>query len=78
MSAKVQTEQVLPEIRVDESGTLSIADERIVLATKLELAIAKSGIFSVELGVPADFDVETLTGPDVSHWDEIKEGGAAA
>lgn len=70
----VHTERVLPEVRVTEAGTLSIGDERIMLATKLSLAIAKAGIFSVELGIPKDFDVETLTGPDVSHWDETRGG----
>ncbi len=75
VSVTVHTEQVLPEIRVAETGTVSIGDERIVLSTKLELTIAKSGIFSAKLDIPADFDVETLTGRDVSHWDEIKEDG---
>ncbi|MDD4871830.1 MAG: hypothetical protein PHR77_14830 [Kiritimatiellae bacterium] len=70
----VHTERVLSEVRVTETGTLSIGDERIMLATKLSLAIAKAGIFSVELGIPKDLDVETLTGPDVSHWDETKSG----
>ena len=80
VAATVHTEQVLPEIRVTETGTLSIADERIVLATKLILSIAKAGIFQADLTIPADFDVETLTGKDVSHWDEAKaaEGEAAA
>jgi len=71
----VETEQVLPEIRVTETGTLSIADERIVLATKLSLAVAKAGVFSASLEIPDDFDVETLTGKDVSHWDESKDQG---
>jgi len=70
----VHTERVLPEVRVLETGSLDIGDERIVLATKLGLTIAKAGIFSVELGIPKDFDVETLTGPAVSHWDETKGG----
>ena len=73
VSATVHTERVLPEIRIVETGTLSIADERIVLATKLDVTLAKSGVFSLGLGIPADFDVETLTGPDVSHWDEERE-----
>jgi len=68
----VHTERVLPEVRVVEAGSLDIGDERVVLATKLSLAVAKAGIFSVELGIPKDFDVETLTGADVSHWDETK------
>jgi hypothetical protein len=70
VSVAIHTERVLPEIRVTESGTVSVADERIVLATKLNLRISKAGIFSVELGMPPGFDVETLSGADVSHWDE--------
>ncbi len=64
-------EQVLPEIRVKENGALSVGDERIVLTTSIELTIAKAGIFSVRLGIPVDYDVESLSGRDVSHWDEI-------
>lgn len=73
VAATVHTEQVLPEVRVTETGTLSIADERIVLSTKLILKIAKAGVFLAELTLPDDFDVETLTGKDVSHWDETKD-----
>jgi len=74
---KVHAERVLPEIRVNEISGLDISDERIVLTTKLALAVAKSGVFRVRLDVPADFDVETLSGRDVSHWDEIAEEGTA-
>jgi hypothetical protein len=68
----LHAEEVLPETRVVEQGALSIADERIVLVTKLTLTIAKAGIFATRIRVPADFDVETLSGPDVSHWDELE------
>ena len=78
VSATVHAEQVLPEIRVAESGSLSIADERIVLSTKLTLDITRSGVFGVTLEAPADFEVETLTGKDVSHWDELGAGAPAA
>jgi len=70
----IHAERVLPEIRVREDGALSIADERIVLSTRITLTVTKSGVFSVRLGIPADFDVETLSGKDVSHWDEIAPG----
>jgi hypothetical protein len=74
VAVAIHAERVLPEIRVQELGALDIADERIVLSSRISLAIAKSGIFSVKLGIPVDFDVETLTGRDVSHWDEIASG----
>ncbi|MBL7077149.1 MAG: hypothetical protein ISS31_06745, partial [Kiritimatiellae bacterium] len=71
VSARVEAEQVLPELRAVESATLSIADERIVLATRLALTVLRSGVFSVALDLPADYEVETLTGSDVDHWDEV-------
>ena len=68
-------EPVQPEIRVSESGSFSIGDERDVLSTTLELAIAKAGIFSVKLQIPEGYDIETLTGRDVSHWDDTRRTG---
>lgn len=73
VAAKVQAEKVLSELRIVENGSVSISDERIVLSSQLKFAIAKSGIFAAELEIPSDFDVETLTGKDVSHWDEVKD-----
>ena len=78
VSARVEAEEVLPELRVTEAATLSIADERVVLATRLSLTVLRSGVFSATLDVPADFEVETLTGPDVDHWDEAADAGADA
>lgn len=74
VGAAVKVEQVLPEIRVEEKASLSVADERIVLATQLKITVAKSGIFSLRLATPAGFDLESLTGGDITHWDEIKDG----
>ena len=74
VTASVSAERVLPEVRVTENGTVSVSDERTVYATKIELSIAKAGVFAVEIALPDGFDVESLTGRDVSHWDEVKEG----
>ncbi len=68
---RVNAEPVMPELRVEENGALTIADERIALATRLLLDITKAGVFTVELELPTGFDIETLTGRDVSHWDEV-------
>jgi hypothetical protein len=74
VTATVSAERVLPEVRVTENGTVSISDERTVYATQIELSMAKAGVFAVEIVLPEGFDVESLTGKDVSHWDEVKEG----
>lgn len=74
---KAHAERVLPEVRVVEDVRVDVSDERAVLSSKLEVAVAKSGIFDLRLALPDGYDIESLTGPDVSHWDEIKDGGRA-
>ena len=74
---KAHAERVLPEIRVVEDARVDVSDERAVLSSKLEVAVAKSGIFDLRLALPAGYDIESLTGPDVSHWDELKDGTRA-
>ena len=77
-SLSVHAEQVLPEVRVKEDGSVSVADERIVLSSHLTVQVAKAGIFSQELRIPRDYDVDSLTGQDISHWDEVETGEAEA
>ncbi|MFC1499109.1 hypothetical protein ACFLS1_11675 [Verrucomicrobiota bacterium] len=76
VSAKIHAERVLPEIRVVENASLSVADERIVLSSKLKVTVSKAGIFSLKIGLAKGFDVETLTGTDISHWDETEDDTA--
>ena len=71
----VRAEPVQPEIRVAESGSFSVGDERNVLSSKLDLAVSKAGVFAVKLQLPAGYDIETLTGRDVSHWDDTRRSG---
>jgi hypothetical protein len=68
----VHAEAVLPELRVSESSSLSIGDERNVLSSTLEITVAKAGVFSLRLRIPEGYDIETLTGRDVSHWDDAR------
>ena len=72
VSARVHAARVLPELRVIENGSLSVSDERIVLSSQLGVTVSKAGVFSLQLRLPDKFDVETLTGQDISHWDEIE------
>ncbi len=74
---KAHAERVLPEVRVAEEVRVDVSDERAVLSSKLEVTVAKSGIFDLRIALPAGYDIESLTGPDVSHWDEIKDGPRA-
>ena len=76
-NAKVHAERVLPEVRVVEQASLDISDERVALSSRLALAISRAGIFDLRINLPEDFDIESLSGEDIGHWDEVREGGHA-
>ena len=65
----LHAETVLPELRVTEQASLDISDERLVLSTRLEIAISRAGVFDLRLDLPEAFDIESLTGDEISHWD---------
>lgn len=69
-SISVATEEVMPELRVHETARVSVGDERMLLTSRLSVTVLKAGVFSLSMQVPSDFDVESLTGGDVGHWDE--------
>ena len=69
--------RVAAELRATEEARVDITDERIVLTSRLALDIAKAGVFTVWLDLPDGFDIDSLTGDEVSHWDETRENGHA-
>ena len=71
----LHAEPVQPEVRVTENASFSVGDERNVVSSVLELTVAKAGIFSVKLQIPDAYDIETLTGRDISHWDDARRSG---
>ncbi len=74
----VRAERVLPELRVTEDDRLDVSDERVVLAARLVVNVAKAGIFALRLQLPEGYEIDSLGGPAVSHWDEIRETGRVA
>jgi hypothetical protein len=68
----LHAEAVQPEIRVSEASAFSVGDERNILSIALEVSVAKSGVFDLRLDLPADYEIETLTGRDVGHWDDSR------
>ena len=72
-----RAEMVQSEIRVQETGAFSIADERSVLSTRLDVTISKAGLFSLKIDPPAGYEIETLTGANVSHWDDTRKTGGS-
>ncbi len=69
---QIEALPVQPDIRVSTQETLSIGEDRIVLATQLDVNITRAGIFKLTFDMPDGMDVETLSGPALSHWTELK------
>ena len=63
---------VKPDIRVNTQDTLSIGEDRVVLASQIDVSISRAGIFKLTFELPDGMDVETLSGPSLSHWTELK------
>ena len=61
---------VEPEIRVESEELTSLSEDRIVHAATLKTSILRSGLFQIQLEIPSDFDIEKITGTEVSHWTE--------
>ncbi len=63
---------VEPDVRVDSQQTISLGEDRTVLAANLNVAITRAGIFKLSFLLPAGFDVDSISSPAMSHWTELK------
>ncbi len=64
---------VEPDVRVVTQETLSLAQDRTVLAINLTATITRAGVFKLSFPLPEPLEVESLTGPALSHWTELRE-----
>ena len=67
---------VAPEIRAETKQTLSLGEDRMVLAVDLTASITRSGVFKLSLEVPAEFEIESVTGAALAQWTETREDKA--
>jgi hypothetical protein len=71
-SALLKASPVEPDVRVETRDTLSLGEDRTVLATTADVAITRAGIFKLSFVMPLGFDVESISGAALSHWTELK------
>ena len=69
-SVSVRANAVSPELRLNETTAFNVLDERLVYNGRLDVDISKTGLFSIQLIVPAAYDIDALSAPQLSHWDE--------
>lgn len=66
---------VEPDVRVQASQTLSLGEDRTVLAANLAVNITRAGVFKLSFPLPEGMDVESPSGAALSHWTEsVKDG----
>ena len=70
--ASVKASAVEPDIRVETQDTLSLGEDRTLLAATAAVDITRAGIFRLSFVMPAGFDVESISGGTLSHWTELK------
>jgi hypothetical protein len=70
--ASVKASPVEPDVRVEMQDTVSLGEDRTVLAGNLTVSITRAGIFRLSFVMPSGFDVESITGSALSHWTELK------
>jgi hypothetical protein len=65
---------VAPEVRVATKQVVSFGADRLVLAVDLNVAITRVGLFKLSFTLPDGLEVESLSGPALSHWTEARDG----
>jgi hypothetical protein len=71
-TASIKASAVKPDVRVETQDTLSLGEDRTMLASTANVTITRSGIFKLSFVMPPGFDVETISGAALSHWTELK------
>jgi hypothetical protein len=71
---ELETLAVEPLVRATVRQTLSLGEDQTVLATDLQTTITRAGVFALSFDLPHRFEVESITGPILSHWTESAAG----
>ena len=71
-TALLKASAVEPDVRVETQDTLSLGEDRTVLASTANVTITRAGIFKLSFVMPDGFDVESISGAAMSHWTELK------
>jgi len=71
-TASLKASPVEPDVRIETQQTLSLGEDRTLLAANLNVSVTRAGIFRLSFPLPAGLDVESISGPALSHWTELK------
>ncbi len=60
------------DVRVESQQTLSLGEDRNLLVATFNVSITRAGVFKLSFPLPTGLDVESISGPLLSHWTELK------
>jgi hypothetical protein len=75
-TASLKASAVEPDVRVEIQNTISLGEDRTVLAANANVEITRAGIFRLSFLLPQGYDVESISGAALSHWTELRNGGS--
>lgn len=68
----IKASPVEPDVRVETQETLSLGEDRIVLATTATVDITRAGVFRLSFALPGSLEIESVSGQALSHWTETR------
>ena len=71
-TASLRASPVEPDVRVETQDTVSLGEDRTVLASNATVDVTRAGIFRLSFVLPASLDVESISGQAMSHWTELR------
>jgi hypothetical protein len=71
-SLTMRAAAVQPDVRVETDDTLSLGEDRTVLADNFTADITRAGIFELSFVMPPGYDIESISGQALSQWTESK------
>jgi len=75
-TADIKASAVAPDVRVESQDTLSLGEDRALLAVNAAVEITRAGIFRLSFALPVGMEVESIAGQALSHWTELKTEAA--
>jgi len=70
---QVRVEAFQPEIEAVAKNNFRIGLEQLSLSASVDYVIKRAGVFKLELALPADYRIESVSGKDIQQWVEKKD-----
>lgn len=64
------------DVRAETQQTVSLGEDRVVVAASANVSITRAGIFRLSFKLPHGYDVESVSGAAMSHWTEARSNGS--